>query len=131
MSAAKNIRRDGLQVVDEDRYGSVCPPQRSSMDPVRTPAWGESVTRYDFKSPHGPGVRARRAEKLSYYQRFMDDMCQSSHILDRVAEFGTLGGSITQYQDDFCQRLPSQDLQNRYRSRQPQVVNPSGLYSRR
>ena len=56
------------------------------------------------------------AEQQSYYQRFMADMCASARILDRVAEFGSLGGSITQYQDDFCQRLPTQDLQNRYRS---------------
>ena len=55
------------------------------------------------------------AEKQSYYQRFMADMCASARILDRVAEFGTLGGSVTQYQDDFCKRLASHELQNRYR----------------
>ncbi|XP_043206260.1 uncharacterized protein LOC122372768 isoform X1 [Amphibalanus amphitrite] len=101
--------------VDQDRLGPVCPTQRSNLEPVRTPAWSESITRYDFKSPHGPATVAKRAEKQSYYQRFMADMCASAHILDRVAEFGSLGGSITQYQDDFCQRLPSQELQDRYR----------------
>ncbi|XP_037094470.1 uncharacterized protein LOC119114381 [Pollicipes pollicipes] len=85
-----------------ERYAGPCVPLKTSQEPVNTKIYQQSVTMHDFTSPGtNPPWSRTTGDRRSFYDRFMADMCRTTVLVDPIPEYGSLGGQISMYQNDF------------------------------
>lgn len=98
-----------------ERYVGPCVPLKTSKEPVNTEIYQKSVTIHDFTSPGTvPPWTRTTGDRRSFYDRFMADMCRTSVLADRIPPYGSLGGEVSVYQNDYAPR-PPRDLCDLYR----------------